>query len=245
MRDRFVSFFLFPLLGAIGFFLRTLQLRTGFEAGTGLPIPGAAVPTTAVICIILAAALLVSLRLPKPTGSPPSTPRTAMPRTALCLAAVLTAAMGILLLVRHDGSVNTLLAVSALFTAFFFLLPLHPGAGQGLHIFCPMEGALFYTAFLIVYFSRHLSDPAFPAFYPLLLALCAAAVSFCDLAGAACGRARPRRMAFALNAGCSLSLLAAADLCTVSGAPYACGLLAAAIVEYALSRRITSLSYTS
>ncbi len=235
MLNRFVLFF-FPLLGAVGFLVRTMQLRSSLDAS--LPVPGSGVPTAVTVCVILAAAALVSLRLPKTAPDPPSALRPTAPKAAMGAAAVLTALMGVLLLMEGSGKVDTLLAVSALFTAFFFLLPLHPGSGQAMHIFCRMEGALFYTAFLIVYFSRHISDPAVSAFYPPLLALCAAALSFCELSGAACGRFRPRRLILFLCAGCSLNLLAAADFCTLAGAPYACGLLAAGAVQCGLDQRV-------
>lgn len=235
MPNRLILFF-FPLLGAAGFLVRAMRLRSGMDAG--LPVPGSGVPTAAAVCVILAAAALVSLRLPKTAGDTPSALLPTAPKAATGAAAALTALMGVLLLIQSGGRVDALLAVSALFTALFFLLSLHPGSGQAMHIFCRMEAALFYTAFLIVYFSRHISDPAISAFYPPLLALCAAALSFCELSGAACGRFRPRRLMLFLCAGCALSLLAAADFCTFSGAPYACGLLAAGAVQWGLGQRI-------
>ena len=70
-----------PLLAALGgaaaFLLRLWHNRTGFEAGTGLPIPGA--PAGAVLAGFLAVMavlfLLLSRRLPKETEAGPLLPR--------------------------------------------------------------------------------------------------------------------------------------------------------------------------
>ena len=70
-----------PLLAALGgaaaFVLRLWHNRTGFEAGTGLPVPGA--PAGTVLAVFLAALgllfLLLALRLPKETEAGPLLPR--------------------------------------------------------------------------------------------------------------------------------------------------------------------------
>jgi len=64
--------------GAVAFVLRLWQLRAGFEADTGLPIPGSpAGIVPAVFLLVLAAALaaLVLRLLPKETGTGPALPR--------------------------------------------------------------------------------------------------------------------------------------------------------------------------
>lgn len=231
------SFFLFLLLGAAGFLLRGFQLHRGFEAGTGLAVPGSGMAVAAAAVLILAAALLAVLRPPKAAVQ-----SDAPPKAAHIAAAVLTMLMGLLLLLRAPARLELLLGISAWLTALFFLLPLWRGLGARMHIFCRMENTLFYVAWLTVYFSRHISDPVIQAFWPPLTALCATALAFYFLASAACGLPKPRRSLFFLHAGGALCLLAAADFCTAAGAPYALGLLAAAAFQLLYSRRGIALS---
>lgn len=59
------KYFIFPLLsllfGAGGFALRTMQNRTGFEAGTGLPVPGNPYALVLPVMLVLAALAFVLL----------------------------------------------------------------------------------------------------------------------------------------------------------------------------------------
>lgn len=232
MSKKQLFYLLFPLLGILGFYLRAIQLRRGFAADTGLPLPGSGFASAALALLILALALLYTLRSPvAPAGANVPIPRGASAAAAHLAAAGLTALMGGLLLLRAPTQVEFLLGLCALLTALFFLLPLYRGLSTQMRVFCRMEHTLFYIAWLAVYFSRHISDPVVMAFWPLLAALCATVFSFYFLASAACGLPKPRRSLFCLCASSALLLLAAADVCSPSGAPYFCGLLAAALLQ--------------
>lgn len=71
---------IFPLAAAVGgaaaFLLRLLQDRTGFEAGTGLPIPGNPAGIALVVLLLVLAVLLCLLarQFPKETESGPAFP---------------------------------------------------------------------------------------------------------------------------------------------------------------------------
>ena len=58
MKHRFSIPALSVCFGAVGFLLRLLQNRTGFEPDTGLPIPGS-VPAILLPILLMAAALLL------------------------------------------------------------------------------------------------------------------------------------------------------------------------------------------
>ena len=63
-------------LGAAAFVLRLLQMRTGFEPDTGLPIPGApaGLALTALLALGLLALVLLARRLPADEGDGPAFP---------------------------------------------------------------------------------------------------------------------------------------------------------------------------
>lgn len=62
--------------GAVSFVLRLVQMRTGFEPATGLPIPGSAAGTALAVLLAALAALLLLLarRLPNETEQGPAFP---------------------------------------------------------------------------------------------------------------------------------------------------------------------------
>ena len=62
--------------GAAAFVLRLIQNRTGFEAGTGLPVPGApaGLLLAGLLAVIGVLLLLLVLRLPKESGDGPAFP---------------------------------------------------------------------------------------------------------------------------------------------------------------------------
>lgn len=62
--------------GVVAFALRLVQNRTGFEAATGLPVPGNSSALFLVVWLVLSAALLTLLvrKLPKDTGDGPAFP---------------------------------------------------------------------------------------------------------------------------------------------------------------------------
>lgn len=86
-----LSCWLLPALAAMGgaaaFLLRLIQDRTGFETGTGLPIPGApaAIALVVLLAVLCAAIGVLSLRLPKGDGSDPAFPFPAVMRWQLAL----------------------------------------------------------------------------------------------------------------------------------------------------------------
>ena len=227
------GYLLFPVLGGIGFLLRLTQLKFGFEHGTGLAAaafpPGIALVAAAgILCF----AAFAAARMLPPQTPPLLPPRRRAARAVHAAAGSLTALMGVLLLPSSLGGnrMDLLLALISLCTALYLILA--PFAEKGLRTFSFFEYTLFYTAWLAVLFSRHASDPVLMGFWPPLLALCAAAFSFYLLSCAVCGIAKPRRTRFFLLSGGSLCLIAAADGCTPSAAPYFCGFLAAALMQF-------------
>lgn len=113
-----------PLLSAAGgaaaLLLRIWQNRTGFEAGTGLPIPGAPAGTAllALLALLAAALVLLCLRLPKEADPGPALPgdfsRTTPLLTTLQTAgALLIALSGLSDLLEGLGSGSLLLRLQA------------------------------------------------------------------------------------------------------------------------------------
>lgn len=226
-------FGLFPLLGGIGFFLRLAQLRFGFESGSGLALqtflPGRLLP---LLCLLLIAAALAAAAAYAP-GARRASPQHRASLLVCTAAAVLTAAMGLLLLPSGGGmgTMGRLLGAAALLTALYQVLL--PHAGAALQRLCCMENTVFYLVWLIVVFARHASDPVTAAFWPPLLALCAACCALCRLSAASCGQSAPRLQLFLLLLGGSLCLIAAADGLRGSGALYALfGFAGAAALQF-------------
>lgn len=241
MSKKRLFYFLFPLLGIAGFFLRTVQLRFGFEPTTKLAVIGF---PPGIMLLLLAAVLFFAafffVRMLPAFPDPPDFPERRSTSAAVIhfAAAGLTALMGILLLVSglHGSRLDLLLGLVSVLTALYLLLISH--AGKKLRAFCLIENTLFYVAWLVVLFSRHASDPVLMGFWPPLLALCAAVFGFYLLACAACGLNKPRRCLFSLLLGGSLCLIAAADGCSLSAAPYFCGFLAAALRQFFYAYRL-------
>ena len=60
--------------GACAFFLRLMEIRTGFESSTGLPVPGTIwrYLLAAVLVLLAAVLLLMGSRLPDEKAEPPA-----------------------------------------------------------------------------------------------------------------------------------------------------------------------------
>ena len=221
-----------PILGAAGFFFRTLQLRTGFEADTSLAIPGNLPDQLALLAAALTAlcAALAALALPAPKGQA-DLERFRFPfRPTQIVYAALTAAAGLVLFSAGPlgPRLSPLLAAVCLMTALYALLL--PLSGRRLRIVFLMEHTLFYVVLLILLFSRRSTDPVWMDFWPQLLALCAVALALCALSAAACGVGKIRRGLFFLLCGGAWSIIAAADCCTPSALPALLLFAAAAVL---------------
>lgn len=247
--ESLMNFFCFPRLCALcpvfaaaGFFFRTLQVHHGFEAGTGLAIPGFAPGYLALLmaALVIAAALLCALRTPFSAELADLRVCRFPFLPAQIAYGLLTAVMGILLMSSHafSGRLSLLLGAVCLMTALYALLM--PFVGARLRIVFLMEHTVFYVLWLVIFFSRHSSDPVWMGFWPPLLALCALSGALCALSGAACGVGRPRRMLFLLLCGGGLSLIAAADCCSYSALPDLLGFLGAAVFQFACAFRLCS-----
>lgn len=223
-----------PVFGAAGFLFRAIQIRYGFEADTGLAVSGFAPAYLALLmaALVIAAALLCALRTDTP-AAPADLTACRFPFVPVqILYGIMTAFMGILLLSSHafDGRLSLLQGAVCLMTALYaFLMPF---VGERLRIVFLMEHTLFYVLWLVIFFSRHSSDPVWMGFWPPLLALCAAAGALCTLTGAACGVGKYRRILFLTLCGGGLSLIAAADCCSFSALPSLAGFLAAAVFQF-------------
>ena len=159
-----------PILGAAGFFFRTLQLRTGFEADTGLAIPGNLPGQLALLAAALTAlcAALAALALPAPKGPADLERFRFLFRPTQIVYAALTAAAGLVLFSAGPlgPRLSPLLAAVCLMTALYALLL--PLSGRRLRIVFLMEHTLFYVVLLILLFSRRSTDPVWMDFWPQL-----------------------------------------------------------------------------
>lgn len=134
--------FLFPVAagigGAVGLVLRLWQNMTGFEAETGLPIPGNLPGLALMLWLALTAAalLLLSRRLPKAAEAPPAFPADFSTRDA----GLLMLPVAGVFLMALSGAVDILVALEVLTTLSLDL----PGLGTLFLVMAPRHALILH-----------------------------------------------------------------------------------------------------
>lgn len=236
MKQRLTVPALSAALGLAGFLLRLLQNRTGFEADTGLPIPGN-VPSILLPILLLAAVvlLLVAARaLPKGPQSFPAPLREKQPLllTVLVLGVFLMAASGIwsilsassaasmqyltadgLMLMEVptvSGTSARLMGLLAIVTAVSAFPAVAAVCREGISPLPVLAAPVCLLARLVLAYRVHSVDPVLADYYPELLSLILLILAFYRLSGfaASCGSLRFYSVYAGLTAVLSLTLLA-------------------------------------
>ena len=225
---------LLALVGGIGaFVLRLLQNRTGFEAATGLPVPGnvPGLALTALLAILALLFLLLVRRLPREAGPGPAFPSEFAAGDAAQVFLPLTGALLMLLsgladLAEALGGVNLLaLGLLGLVSgAAVFLAAAacrrgsrEAGGFQGSLLLVPPVALVVR---LVLAYRLDSINPALEAYYVELLALVFLTLGFYRLSSFAFQSGRPRRFALYTCAAVVLCVAALAD-----GGPHLSSLL--------------------
>ena len=223
--------------GAIGFFLRRLELATAFEPDTGLPIEG--MPVTWALIALSAAVAVVLLLLCPGVGKgfeggydQAFRARDAAPyMMGMTAGAFLTAAAGVLLLLKlprlyAEASLETsgfpmfslvpmvLLAVLCLCSAWSMLMlgkNNYRGEEKGKYSAWLLIPAYTCCMWLIVSYQEHSGDPIILDYVYQLFAVIAAVLGCYFLSGFGFGRSRPAAAAFFSAEAMYFALVTLAD----------------------------------
>lgn len=223
--------------GAIGFFLRRLELATAFEPDTGLPIEG--MPVTWALIALSAAVAVVLLLLCLGVGKgfeggydQAFRARDAAPyMMGMTAGAFLTAAAGVLLLLKlprlyAEASLETsgfpmfslvpmvLLAVLCLCSAWSMLMlgkNNYRGEEKGKYSAWLLIPAYTCCMWLIVSYQEHSGDPIILDYVYQLFSVIAAVLGCYFLSGFGFGRSRPAAAAFFSAEAMYFALVTLAD----------------------------------
>ena len=223
--------------GAIGFFLRRLELATAFEPDTGLPIQG--MPVTWALIALSAAVAVVLLLLCLGVGKgfeggydQAFQARDAAPyMMGMTAGAFLTAAAGVLLLLKlprlyAEASLETsgfpmfslvpmvLLAVLCLCSAWSMLMlgkNNYRGEEKGKYSAWLLIPAYTCCMWLIVSYQEHSGDPIILDYVYQLFSVIAAVLGCYFLSGFGFGRSRPAAAAFFSAEAMYFALVTLAD----------------------------------
>lgn len=223
--------------GAIGFFLRRLELATAFEPDTGLPIEG--MPVTWALIALSAAVAVVLLLLCLGVGKgfeggydQAFRARDAAPyMMGMTAGAFLTAAAGVLLLLKlprlyAEASLETsgfpmfslvpmvLLAVLCLASAWSMLMlgkNNYRGEEKGRYSAWLLIPAYTCCMWLIVSYQEHSGDPIILDYVYQLFSVIAAVLGCYFLSGFGFGRSRPAAAAFFSAEAMYFALVTLAD----------------------------------
>ena len=223
--------------GAIGFFLRRLELATAFETDTGLPIEG--MPVTWALIALSAAVAVVLLLLCLGVGKgfeggydQAFRARDAAPyMMGMTAGAFLTAAAGVLLLLKlprlyAEASLETsgfpmfslvpmvLLAVLCLCSAWSMLMlgkNNYRGEEKGKYSAWLLIPAYTCCMWLIVSYQEHSGDPIILDYVYQLFSVIAAVLGCYFLSGFGFGRSRPAAAAFFSAEAMYFALVTLAD----------------------------------
>ena len=223
--------------GAIGFFLRRLELATAFEPDTGLPIEGMPVTWALIALSVVVAAVVFLLCLGVGKGFEGGYDQAFRARDAapymmgMTAGAFLTAAAGVLLLLKlprlyAEASLETsgfpmfslvpmvLLAVLCLCSAWSMLMlgkNNYRGEEKGKYSAWLLIPAYTCCMWLIVSYQEHSGDPIILDYVYQLFSVIAAVLGCYFLSGFGFGRSRPAAAAFFSAEAMYFALVTLAD----------------------------------
>ena len=242
------------LLGAVGAALRLAELRTGFEPGTGLPVPGAAARTAliALTAVTAAGALFIAIKLSGEYREPAGYIRTFRVRVPLfallqVLLGLVTAVSGLWCL----GLATPPMGLEGLPKWLFAGLMVLTGASMaataalaflkrenGLLPLTSVIPAVFFCYWMVCLYRENAGNPVLQDYCYSALAMAASSVSFYFDAGYAYGRRNLRASVFMDLSAIFLLSVAAAD---PAPAPLRLALAAAALYKTSVSFRLLSV----
>ena len=214
------------VLGALGSFLRWLQLLSRVEAETGFYTPGVQSVVLGLYCVLAVAGLawVVSrfpgCREPLPTDYGALLLHPSLHLGLAALSGVLFLAGAALLFAESGSSVKLstllrVLGVLALLSAAAAPLGVldlrreeKPGNKSCLYAMIPLAMSCFW---LITTYWEHSADPVLWDYALELLGICAVILGFYYAAGFACGRPQPRQTLFFCLLSCFFALVHLAD----------------------------------
>ncbi|MCL1828701.1 MAG: hypothetical protein FWG32_04305 [Oscillospiraceae bacterium] len=209
--------------GAFGVLFRWLQLRTAFEAETGLPIAGAWTNTVVIALSLFMAALLLFLTAfsaKKRTGGSTAAklPAESVVFSVVSLIACISAAAGAVLLFfsasnSFEPSVTRAFSVLALaagisFPAFVSSSKQSSGFFTCLLALIPV---IFCSYWLIVSYRDHAANPVIWEFAFEILAISASILGFFFVAGYPCGTPKPLASFYFCNLAAFLCIITLVD----------------------------------
>lgn len=222
--------------GGVGFALRKWQLATGFEADTGLAIPGAPAAMAVAACSALAvlALLLLCRGEAKTLAWEPAFAagkQNSLAITALILAAMLLLASGGVEIITHSvngelfyegttafaratsrilAALRIVLGIGALPCVFLWARAIFRGEG-GKENLAALEPCLLYCVWLISTYQTRSADPVVQDYLYEVLAIVASLLGLYFIAGHSFGNGKPRRAVFFCLTGTYFSLVTLAD----------------------------------
>ena len=210
--------------GAIGLFIRWLQLSSAFEPLTGLPIHGApASIAMAATIAVYAVALFIVMRTMK-DAEKLTEYKTALrghsifyPAAAVLLG-IATIVAGLLMFPGTAGELRPglwrLLAAAALLCGASYpvlALPSKRSGGDALTCLAALVPTIFFCIWLIVSYMSNAENPIVWAYATETLAISGATLGFYYCAGYAFGRPRPLSTAYFSHLGAFLCIVTLAD----------------------------------
>ena len=214
------------VLGALGSFLRWLQLLSRVEEETGFYTPGAQSVVLGLYCVLAVAGLAWMVSrfpgfgepLPKDYGALLLHPGLHLGLAALSGLLFLAAAVllfsesgssaKLATLLRVLGVLSLLSAAAAPLGALDLRQGGKPGNKSCLYAMIPLAASCFW---LITTYWEHSADPVLWGYALELLGICAVILGFYYAAGYACGRPLPRRTLFFCLLSCFFALVHLAD----------------------------------
>lgn len=205
--------------GIFGFFLRWLQKLNGFEADTGLAIPGAVTAIVFSVYSLLALALFIFLvrfyflkRKPSTTALEALRVPNIIPTAIMWVLAAIMVISCVVLMFGSDfaryPTMQRMMSAVGIFAGIalpFILSRKTSGEETGIGSIAAVIPVLFYCLWLVTAYRIESENPVLWSYAPEILAIIAATVAFYYIAAYFYGRAKPGR--------CLVMLQVAAYLC--------------------------------